>query len=120
MGMRVLIVDDDSTTAELIAECLLLEDDIAIQTVGDAGAALRVFPSFLPQVVLLDIELPDASGLDLAGQLRALLPETRIIVLSGMSSNHGMHNLPPNVDAYLVKPVDFEVLQEHVRRAMPS
>jgi len=114
--MRVLIVDDDSSTAELIAECLLTESDISVKTVGDARTALSVSSEFNPDVVLLDVELPDASGLVLAGQLRALSPHARIIVLSGLSSSHGMDNLPPDVDAYLVKPVDFDVLHEQVRR----
>jgi len=77
---------------------------------------LSVSSEFNPDVVLLDVELPDASGLVLAGQLRALSPHARIIVLSGLSSSHGMDNLPPDVDAYLVKPVDFDVLHEQVRR----
>lgn len=114
--MRVLIVDDDSSTAELIAECLLLEGDISVRTAGSAQAALSICSNFVPDVILLDVELPDASGLELAGLLRTRCPDIRIIVLSGLSSSFGIDNLPPDVDAYLVKPVDFDVLHEQVRR----
>lgn len=114
--MRVLIVDDDSSTAELIAECLLTESDISVKTVGDARTTLSICSDYIPDVILLDVELPDASGLELAGQLRTLCPDARIIVLSGLSSSCGANNFPPDVDAYLVKPVDFDVLHEQVRR----
>jgi|GEM_PF-5489732 len=47
---------------------------------------------------------------------RFLIGAGRIVVLSGLASNHGMNNLPPDVDAHLVKPIDFEVLHEHILR----
>jgi two-component system OmpR family response regulator len=115
-AMRILLVDDDIATAELIAECLTLEDGVTVDIASTGSDAMRACLTFQPDTILLDVELPDISGLELASQITALCPDARIVVLSGLASNHGMNNLPPDVDAYLVKPIDFEVLHEHILR----
>ncbi|MGE8451501.1 MAG: response regulator transcription factor [Pseudomonadales bacterium] len=114
--MRILLVDDDSSTAELIAECLTLEGGATVCIAGTGNEALRACLTFNPDTVLLDVELPDISGLELAPQITALCPDARVVVLSGLASNHGMNNLPPCVDAYLVKPIDFDVLHQQILR----
>lgn len=116
IAMRILVVDDDSSTAELIAECLTLESGATVEIARSGSEALRACRAFRPETVLLDVELPDISGLELAGQISALCPDARIVVLSGLVSEHGTKNPPPGVEAYLVKPIDFDVLQEHVLR----
>lgn len=113
--MYVLIVDDDSATAELTAECLQL-DDIEAKTVANAADAAEECAIRLPDVLLLDIDLPDESGFDLGMRLRIRYPALRIVVFSGLSSSFGMDNLPPGMDAYLVKPVSIEVLLENIRQ----
>ncbi|CAB3697013.1 Protein-glutamate methylesterase/protein-glutamine glutaminase [Achromobacter animicus] len=66
--MRVLIVDDDSTTAELTSECLMKDPAVSARVAGDGATALRTGAEFRPDVVLLDVHLPDASGMELALQ----------------------------------------------------
>lgn len=110
--MRILIVDDDTVSADLTAECLRMEPNVCVQIARDGVAALRMISEFGPDAVLLDIELPDASGLDLAPQLKALNPVTpaRIIIFSGSVRESASGTLPTGVDAWLTKPAHLEDL----------
>ncbi|CAB3711263.1 response regulator [Achromobacter kerstersii] len=106
--MRVLIVDDDSDTAELTAECLMVDGDVTVQIAHNGAAALREVAEFSPDAILLDVELSDASGLDLASDLKTLRGLARIIVFSGTVPRSDSGYLPPGVDAWLAKPAHLE------------
>ena len=67
---KILIVDDDANIAELIS--LYLEKECyETQIVGDGEEALRVFPIFKPNLVLLDLMLPGIDGYQVCRELRA-------------------------------------------------
>ncbi|WP_434642662.1 response regulator transcription factor [Achromobacter piechaudii] len=109
--MRVLIVDDDAATAELTAECLMMNRDIIVQIALDDGAALRATVDFAPDAILLDVQLAGTSGLDLAVDLKVLSRgRARIIVFSGTVSEYESGPLPPGVDAWLSKPAHLDEL----------
>lgn len=110
--MRVLIIDDDSDFAELTAECLRVDEDVAVQTASNGDAALRAAAEFSPDAILLNVELSDGSGLDLASDLKALSRgRARIIVLSGNVPKYNFGYLPPGVDAWLTKPAYLADIQ---------
>lgn len=110
--MRVLIVDDDSTTAELTAECLMMDPRVLVRTVGDGATALQTVCEFMPDVILLDVELPDVSGIELAPRLKAASQECtpRIVFFSGSVPEADPNFLPTGVDAWLTKPAHLEQL----------
>ena len=86
MKGKVLIVDDDQDQRTVLTA--LLEEDYQILT-ADSGAALqRAFTQEQPDLVLLDVKLPDADGLDLLPQLKKRWPDTQVIVLTGAPSDH--------------------------------
>lgn len=116
--MRILIIDDDTLSAELTGECLMMDADVSVQIASDGASALQAVPSFSPDVILLDVHLPDISGLELAGQLKVLspTPDMRIIILSGSVHDDGMTNCPEGVSAWLEKPVHIDTLLEYVAR----
>lgn len=116
--MRVLIVDDDSTTAELTAECLMMDPGISVRTAGDGATALRTMAEFKPDVVLLDVHLPDASGIELAPQLKAVHPDyvPRIVVFSGSVRGADCLPLPYAVDGWLAKPAKLDALLDCIFR----
>ncbi|MNK86476.1 Response regulator MprA [compost metagenome] len=116
--MRVLIVDDDSTTAELTAECLMIDPSVSAQIASDGATALRTVVEFEPDAVLLDVELPDARGLELAPQLKAVCHgrSPRIIIFSGSVLEADPHALPEGVDAWLTKPAHLEDLLSAILR----
>ena len=77
---RILIVDDDANIAELIS-LYLLKECYETQIVGDGEEALRVFPSFKPHLILLDLMLPGIDGYQVCRQLR-MTSQVPIIMLS--------------------------------------
>src|ERR1017187_8177690 len=84
MKSKVLIVDDQADVRSLLVAVLGGQYDVAQ---ADSGAALqKYFPQEAPDVVLLDIKLPDADGLDLLPQIKKRWPETEVIVLTGHGS----------------------------------
>lgn len=120
--MRVLIVDDDSAMAELTAECLMMDPAVLVRTSGDGASALRAAAEFEPEVVLLDVELPDVSGLELAPQLKArgsrVVP--RIIIFSGSVQEADFKFLPDGVEAWLTKPAQLDALLDRIFRPTAS
>jgi DNA-binding NtrC family response regulator len=84
MNAKVLIVDDEKDLRELLAAVLEECYDV---TQADSGAALqKFFSQDAPDVVLLDVKLPDADGLDLLPQIKKRWPDTEVIVLSGQGT----------------------------------
>ena len=67
--MRILIIDDDNLSAELTGECLMMDANVSVHIAADGASALKAIQSFVPDVILLDIHLPDISGIELAPQL---------------------------------------------------
>ncbi|MEM7734272.1 MAG: response regulator transcription factor [Deinococcota bacterium] len=82
--IRVLVVDDH----EIVREGLmtLLEDEQGVAVVGGAASgqeALELATSLSPDVVLMDMALPDATGIDVTKQVRAAHPKVQVIILTG-------------------------------------
>ena len=83
MSIRVLIVDDHAVVRSGLR--LLLEAEKGIEPVGEAGSARdAVFQAraMKPDVILLDLVMPDRTGLDVLPQLKHENPETQVLVLS--------------------------------------
>ena len=68
---RILIVDDDANIAELIS-LYLMKECYETKIVGDGESALREFPSFKPNLVLLDLMLPGIDGYQVCRELRTV------------------------------------------------
>jgi DNA-binding NarL/FixJ family response regulator len=81
---RVLIVDDHELVCTGIR--LLLERVAAVEVVGtcgDCASALRLIGTLAPDVVLMDVDLPDGDGIVLTGLLRSKFPAVKVLVLTG-------------------------------------
>lgn len=84
MAYRVFIVDDNAQMREGYA--LILEDEPALTlcgSVGSAAEALSHVPEVDPDVVLVDVSLPDMNGIELVRALSAQKPERTLLVVSG-------------------------------------
>lgn len=89
MSVRVLVVDDHAVVRSGIALLLNAEDDLEV--VGEAGTAKdAIFSarSTKPDVILLDVVMPDQSGLDVIPQLLHENPDTKILMLSMQDDPH--------------------------------
>lgn len=81
--MQILIVDDNEMVRRGISE--LLSFQLAWQVCGHAGdgkEAVRKARELRPDIILLDISMPGANGLDVARTLRREMPETKIVIMS--------------------------------------
>lgn len=120
-ALRVLVVEDNRDAAESLALWLELEG-YELRVACSAADARRQARMFAPQIVLLDLGLPDADGYDVALALRAL-PETasmRLVALSGYPPDNA-RAAAARFDAHLLKPVDLaEVAAIVARCARPA
>lgn len=124
-GRRVLVVDDTAGSAKITARLLeLLGHKVEIAFAGQA--ALEQSQRFHPEIVVLDVALPDMDGYEVAGQMR-LLAETKgalIVALTGYNDEmHRRRALDAGFDEYLVKPADvntFRRLANHPKLFCPA
>ena len=77
---RILIVDDDENIAELIS-LYLMKECYETYIVNDGEAALKIFPEFKPNLILLDLMLPGVDGFEICRQIRSQR-NTPIIMVS--------------------------------------
>lgn len=113
--MRVLIVEDDPILADGLAVGLELAGSTvdAVGTCADARAALEVAEF---DAVVLDVMLPDGSGLDLLKKLRAAGNRTPILLLTALDDvKNRIDGLDTGADDYLGKPFDLDELAARVR-----
>lgn len=78
---RILLADDHTLVAEAFKRLLEPEFEV-VGTVGDGRALLRAAPDLKPDVVLVDLNMPLLNGLDASEQLKQILPQVKIIVLT--------------------------------------
>lgn len=114
---RILVVDDNRPLAENLVE---LFEDLDVDTaMATTAAEAREALEQRPALAIVDVGLPDASGVELLGQLQAANPEGEVILMTGQGSlesaiaavRHGAY-------AYLLKPVDADELLTLVERAL--
>jgi signal transduction histidine kinase/ActR/RegA family two-component response regulator len=110
---RILLVEDNADVAETMEQILAM-DGHTVCVAADGAMALKRLPSFEPDVVLLDISLPDIDGYQVARRMREDTPERDLVIiaLSGYGQeDHQRRSREAGCDAHLVKPVQLNVLQ---------
>ncbi|HEV3486584.1 MAG TPA: sigma-54 dependent transcriptional regulator [Vicinamibacterales bacterium] len=119
---RVLIVDDDEQVAAGLAA--LLGDDWEVRTAATGREAVVAFADFSPDVVLLDVMLPDTSGIDLLHQFKMYSETAAVIMMSGGGLlDRVIESMKLGAETFLQKPFDFDVLVatlEQVSRMIAS
>ena len=102
--MMILVVDDDEDYAELIAQALR-RDSHDVSTVGDGSGAVRFLEMKVPDLVVLDVMLPDSTGFDVCKRLRRRKPDLPVIFLSSLDRTADVVNgLDAGGDDYMSKP----------------
>jgi response regulator of citrate/malate metabolism len=111
-----LIVEDDFRVARLHAEAVeALEGFTVVATVHTASAALDAARHHRPGLVLLDLYLPDASGLEILRRLRTLPEPPDVIVLSAAREMQSVRAaMQGGALHYLIKPFDFDDLRQRL------
>ncbi len=109
MYHTILIVEDNVRLRKSIADVLRIENYRVIEA-GEAALALTLYEQFSPQLVLLDIGLPDGDGLDLIGRMRTLHDSYIIMFTSLKDIDSKALAYRRGADDYLCKPFDLREL----------
>ncbi len=117
--ISVVIVDDIAETRENIRKLLQFDPDVEVVGIGRTGEeAIRVSHETRPDVVLMDINMPDMDGITATERIRAKLPATQIVILSVQSdSNYMRQAMLAGARDFLTKPPDLDELISAIQRA---
>jgi two-component system, OmpR family, response regulator len=113
--VRVLVVDDEPTLAELLSMALRYEG-WEVRTAGDGRAAVQVARDFSPDVVILDVMLPDIDGLEVLRRLRAQSPVLPVLFLTARDAvEDRVAGLTAGGDDHVTKPFSLEEVVARLR-----
>jgi DNA-binding NarL/FixJ family response regulator len=114
--VRVLVVDDHPIWRDAAARSLAEAGIIVAGTAHDGAQALRVANATRPDVVLLDLNLPDFSGAEVTRQLLAAMPEVRVLMLSASGERQDVLDaVTAGASGYLLKSAEARELVDAVR-----
>jgi CheY-like chemotaxis protein len=112
---RVLLVDDNDDARELLAGLLAVQG-YQVEAACDAAGALEIAARWQPQVIVLDLGLPEMDGWELARRLRKLegLAKVRILALTGYGSERDRErSREAGIDEHLLKPIEISQLTRY-------
>jgi CheY-like chemotaxis protein len=118
---RVLVVDDDLDTVHTMATLIKMMGH-QVQFAINGFAALDIAREFRPEVVLLDISLPDFRGYDIARQLKwePGLEGTRVVAISARPETDGAQAIAAGCEAFYRKPLDPRLLEQLIQNPLPG
>jgi DNA-binding NarL/FixJ family response regulator len=117
VGVRVMVVDDHPMWREGVARDLTEAGHLVVATSGEGRQAVRVAAAARPDVVVLDLQLPDVSGVEVIRGLRAVLPEVRVLMLSASGEPQSVLDaVKAGATGYLVKSAAPGEFLDAVRR----
>ncbi|GAA1643832.1 response regulator transcription factor [Saccharothrix algeriensis] len=113
----VMVVDDHPMWREGVARDLTDAGYHVVAAVGEGAQAVRIARSVRPDVVVLDLQLPDLSGVEVIGGLVEALPQVRVLVLSASGEQQDVLDaVKAGAAGYLVKSAAREEFLDAVRR----
>ena len=117
MRPRILIVEDDSSLAQIVRDNLIV-DGFDVEWASHPDKALTLYQTFAPNLVLLDVMLPDMSGFEIGRVLRRG-GKTPIIMLSARGEKADkLEGLRLGADDYVTKPFDMEELVARIHTVL--
>jgi len=114
---RVLVVDDELGPRESLR--MLLKPSYAIQTAENGRSALDLLRRFQPDVVIMDIKMPEMDGLELLRHVKRADPSIEVVMITAYASLETVrHALTHGAFEYLIKPFSRQDLEDVVHRAL--
>ncbi|MGE4232536.1 MAG: diguanylate cyclase [Bacteriovoracia bacterium] len=117
---RIIVADDDPENLKTVSETLLKEG-FHVKAAGDGEAAFKLAQSWIPHVMLLDINMPKMSGLECLKKVRALKTDEHIIVIL-VTANSQLEEIIQGLDLgandYIVKPYRMDELRARLRAGL--
>jgi DNA-binding NarL/FixJ family response regulator len=118
-AIRVLIVDDHAVFADALATILRTESEFEVVSKGgSAQEAITLAAALQPDIVLLDVHMPDGSGIDAAAQIKKMRPQTQVVILTSDEEESVLRAaVQAGVTGYLSKHEPAAQVMEAVRSA---
>ncbi len=113
--IRILIVDDDEPTLETLQD-ILEHEGYKVTTASTAKEAIEQVDQHFCHILLIDINLPDQSGIEVLHQLKQLQPEAEAVMVTGHASLENALQSFENASAYVEKPVDIPGLLAKIQQ----
>lgn len=110
-SVKILVVDDDPAIRNLISR-YLSQKDYEVETASDGHSALEKFEQFNPDLVVLDLNLPDTTGLALCREMQS---RTSVFILMLTSEKDPKLGLKEGADDFVTKPFDLEELNLRIK-----
>lgn len=117
----ILIIDDNPLNAEL-AQYVLSTAGMEVQCAGSAAEGFERLRSALPDLILMDVQMPDMDGLEMTRRLRAdpALASIRIVALTAYAMKGDEQRiLAAGCDGYLAKPIQVRTFADTIRSFLP-
>lgn len=115
---RILVADDEDDIRDLVCLAVGRAGGLVLRSVADGNAALAAARADLPQLAVLDVSMPGATGLEVCAALRADPTTAGIAILllsAGASTADIARGLAAGADAYLPKPFSVAALVRQIR-----
>lgn len=119
MQHHILIVDDEDEIRDLLGE-FLTGHGYRVTGVATALEALRVAPNDRPDLIISDLQLEESDGLTMIDQLKATLPNTPVILLTGVLFDPKVFHetLGHKVSCYLMKTTPLSRIRDEIARLL--
>ncbi len=118
-AQKILVIDDDTHLRESLTEVLELEGFTCFAA-GNAKAGIASAKKHLPEVVIMDIQLPDSSGFQICQELRRFSKDFILIMMTGrfLSAEEKTQGFSLGADEYLTKPFDIRELSMRIHQLL--
>ena len=112
---RILVIDDEYGPRESLR--MLLKHRYHIECVDSVDAGLQLMKVYRPDLVILDIQMPERSGLDGLRAIRTIDKEVAVVMLTAYSTlNRAQEALRLDANDYITKPFDIDDMQQVIHR----
>jgi len=120
-GVTVLVVDDNDTTRAMLRGILRHEGADVVGEAKDGVTAIAACRKLKPQLVCLDVLMPNSNGVDVLKGIRADLPGTRVLMVTGSADRETVQaSIQAGASGYVVKPFNAARVVDAVRQALAS
>ncbi len=115
----VVIADDDDVTRSLLRGVLRSAGLRVIGEASDGARALEMFGKLKPEIVCLDIEMPEMSGLEVLGKIREQSSEAIVLMVTGATSGDNVRSaIAGRADGIIAKPFNATKIIGEIERAL--
>lgn len=117
--VRVIVVDDNDTTRAMLRAIMRSEGIEVVGEAKDGNSGLVMIRKLQPNLVCLDVMMPDVGGIEILTQIKAEMPNTRVLMITGSTDRETVQAaVQGGANGYLVKPFNGAKVIAAVEKAL--